>query len=716
MDKLEKIHTGQRSFASKDFKNIRVRQKYAFYFSLIILLALILGANLILLYQKGFGQLQVKKGDVVGEMIRAPKTVTFKSEVKTEELKAKVAQGVPRVYRLDSGVVYEQERKLDNVFKKINEIRNSSISYEQKINDLKKINELNLSEAEARSILSFDNSLWNEICQEIKNILIDLQKNEKIKYEEINNYKNKIPLRVNQNFSDEQKKIIINLAQRLLLPNTFLDEVETNKRINEAKEEVGPVYYTIEKDQIILKPGDKVTDFDLEKLEALGLTSSYRESYKSLGILIIVILLSLLSFVFIHYFIQSRIPSYKIFSIYTLLLLVILLVARLVLPLKPVIAYLFPVAAPVMLLALIIDFRLGLFSSFVFPIFFTLAAGGSFELVVIHSITAVVALLLVARIKEFNLFLKLIVSIALVNFLSSFAFNLLVGNFSLRTIFVLLVTGFFCGLINSVLVAGSLVFVGNILGVTSFIELSQLANPEQPLLKELSLKAPGTYYHSILVSNLAESGAKAIGADSLLARVGAYYHDIGKIENSLFFVENQERKINIHEKMDPVKGAALIIDHVAAGLKIAEAYRLPNEIKQIIAEHHGTTHVQFFYDLAKRRGLKIKESDFTYPGPRPSTKESAIIMLADSVEAAVRSLPRFTPKTVKNKIEEIIRFRFEEGQLDHCPLTFRDLNILKESFIETTNAVFHQRIDYLKSEKPFEKLIGASWLTFKKLK
>lgn len=680
--------------APKNILFSRLKKQGASYIPWLILFFSILGITFILIYQRGWGQLSVKKGDTIEELIRAPKTVTFKSEVKTEELKAKVAAEVPKVYRLDSRVVSDQENKINSLFNKINEIRNSSRPLAEKEEEFKGIKEINFTADQIKQILNLSNADWDQVCQNTKTILLDLQKNEKIKYEELNNFKNKIPLRVNPGFSESKKSLIIFLSQSLLLPNTFLDEVETNKRINEAREEVSPVYYTIEKDQIILRPGDKVTDFDLEKLEALGLTSPWGKSYKFFSLLIIITILSLLSFIFIQYFLQTSLSSWRVLLIYFTFLLVSLGAARFVLPLKPIIAYLFPLAAPVMILAVLIDFHLGILSALMFSLFFSLVIGGSFELLIIQFITSLTGVLLAVKIKKISGFIKLIFLLALANFLASLAFNFWVGNFSLRTALVLLTAGLICGVTNTVLLLGALFFSGNILGVTSFLQLFDLANPDQPLLKKLSVMAPGTYHHSILVSNLAEAGAKAIGADPLLARVASYYHDIGKMENPLFFIENQEGKINIHEGMDPQRGAALIIDHVKRGLKIAEENRLPQEIKQIIAEHHGTTKVQFFYQLARKQKIRIKVGDFVYPGPRPSTKESAIIMLADSVEAATRSLSHFTPKSVEKKIAEIIRQRFEEGQLDNSPLTARDLNRLKTSFIETTNAVFHQRLDY----------------------
>jgi cyclic-di-AMP phosphodiesterase PgpH len=715
IEKKKIIHPEKSRFAIlKNTPKRRIRKSPIRYFSFILFLILILGASLILVYQKGFGQLEIKKGDTATEVIKAPKTVTFKSLSKTEELKEKATQGVPKVYRLDSKITTEQENKINIVVGEIDKIRSKDIPLEEKIKTLDSLSDLKLSDEQARLILGFDDGTWGKVTKQTRLVLLELQKKEKIKYEELGNFKNQLPLKINPNLPENEKKIIIVLGQGLLLPNTFLDEVETEKRINEAKEGVAPIYYTVEKDQIVLKPGDKVTDLDIEKLEALGLTSISFVWYKFLGTLIIVFILSLLSFIFIYYFITTKVPSYKVFLIYIIFLLTVIFLARIILPLKPMIAYLFPVAAPVMLLAILIDFRLALFSALIFSIFFSLAAGGSFELIIVHLTTALAGLLVVKNIRKPNVFIRIILFIALANFLISFAFNLLVGNFSLRTIIALLAAGFICGLINAVLVAGFMVFIGNILGVTSFLQLSDLASPEQPLLKELSLTAPGTYHHSILVSNLAEQGAKAIGADSLLARVGAYYHDIGKMERPLFFVENQEGALNVHEKMDPRKSVSYIINHVSEGLKIAEAYHLPSEIKNIIAEHHGTTCVQFFYQLAKKKKLKVNKKDFCYPGPCPSTKESAIIMLADSLEASMRSLSHFTPKAVYRKTEEIFKVRFEEGQLNRCPLTISDLSRLKDTFIETASAVFHQRVSYPRPYSHFKKITKMDWFSLKK--
>ncbi|MGB9609321.1 MAG: HD family phosphohydrolase, partial [Minisyncoccia bacterium] len=566
-----------------------LRKKSYRYLFFLCGLILIVGTSLILVYQKSWGKINLKKGDIVGEVIKSPKTITFKSEIKTRELKEKAAREVPKIYRLDSKVINEQEEKINNLNEELDKIRKSDIEREEKLKKIQEIKEPKLSLEEAKFILDLNEQSWETVKKNVGAILLEMQKNEKIKYEELENFKNQISLKVNQSLSNEEKRVIIFLSQKLIAPNTFLDEVETNRRIEAAKEEVPPVYYTIEKDQIILKPGDRVNDFDLEKLEALGLTTISFWNYKTLGIILLIIILSSLVLIYLNYFLESEISLEKITFIFTIFLLVTLFLARLALPLKPIIAYLFPLAAPVIILALIINFEFGLFAGFIFTIFFSLVNQGSFELVIIQGLSILAGLLVVKNYQKPNFFLKIAVFLALINFLSALSFNLMVENFSLRTALILLITGGLYGLINAVIIAGFMTFLSNLLGITSFWQLSELANPESPLLKELSLRAPGTYHHSILVSNLAEAGAKACGGNPLLARVGAYYHDIGKLERPLFYIENQEGILNLHENLNPQQSVSNIINHVSAGLKIAENYHLPSEIKKIIAEHHGTT-------------------------------------------------------------------------------------------------------------------------------
>jgi putative nucleotidyltransferase with HDIG domain len=222
----------------------------------------------------------------------------------------------------------------------------------------------------------------------------------------------------------------------------------------------------------------------------------------------------------------------------------------------------------------------------------------------------------------------------------------------------------------------------------------ELAHPSQSLLRELLTKAPGTYHHSIMVGNLAERAAEAIGADTLLVRVGAYYHDVGKMLRPGYFVENQMYGPNIHDQLTPLASAQMIATHVTEGQSLARRYGIPARVRDFIPEHHGTRLASFFYDQARQQDEEIDPELFRYPGPRPQSKETAIVMLADGVEATVRANQERTPERMSEIVERTIADRIREGQLDECDLTLRDLQTIRDSFKTTLQAMYHPRIEY----------------------
>ena len=252
------------------------------------------------------------------------------------------------------------------------------------------------------------------------------------------------------------------------------------------------------------------------------------------------------------------------------------------------------------------------------------------------------------------------------------------------------------GLVTPILTYGLMPLVESVFDITTDFSLLELSNLNHPLLKKLSVQASGTYHHSIIVGNLAEAAAHAVGANSLLARVGSYYHDIGKIEKSEYFVENQISGENPHKKLTPRMSALILMNHVKKGLELAEKSRLPSAIREIIAQHHGTTIMSFFYQKAVdvKDTSEASEEDYRYPGPRPQTKEAAIVMLGDVVEAATRTLKNPTHNRLKGIIEDLVDGRFQEGQLNESPLTLRNLERIKESFLTILAGTFHTRVEY----------------------
>jgi hypothetical protein len=286
----------------------------------------------------------------------------------------------------------------------------------------------------------------------------------------------------------------------------------------------------------------------------------------------------------------------------------------------------------------------------------------------------------------------------LVNVLVILCIDLLSGSIFSPDIFIKLLGGLFGGILSGILVAGITPALETIFGYTTSIKLLELSNLNQPLMQRMIVESPGTYHHSIIVASLVEAAAEAIHANSLLAKVSAYYHDIGKLTKPLYYIENQVSWKNKHDKLSPKMSSLVIISHVKDGCDLAKRYKLGRAITDAIRQHHGTSIVGFFYEKAQKDKdpsiRSIPESDFRYPGPKPQTKEAGLVLLGDVVEASSRTLNDPTPSRIKNLVQARIKQIFNDGQLDHCELTLSDLNKIAEVFERTLNAIFHHRVDY----------------------
>ena len=272
------------------------------------------------------------------------------------------------------------------------------------------------------------------------------------------------------------------------------------------------------------------------------------------------------------------------------------------------------------------------------------------------------------------------------------------NDYTVITYFYMSLIGLANGLVCGLLSVGILPIWEALFSLDTPSKLLEIASPDSDLLKRMMAYAPGTYHHSVMVSNLAEAGAEAVGANALLARVGSFYHDIGKLYNPTMFSENQGGK-NPHDELTPVESARVIIAHVTYGKQFAEKYKLPQRVKDLIVQHHGNSLVGYFYITAKNKGMEIDERDFRYPGPKPQTKEAGILMLADTVEAATRSMRLTDSKEIMALIKKLVKSKYDDGQLDECPLNRRELMQIEQAFLKVYERANHDRVAYPEEKK-----------------
>ncbi|MEM4725012.1 MAG: HDIG domain-containing protein, partial [Candidatus Hadarchaeum sp.] len=337
-------------------------------------------------------------------------------------------------------------------------------------------------------------------------------------------------------------------------------------------------------------------------------------------------------------------------------------------------------------------------------------SGGSLDLTVYTLLGSIFAALMMSRLEHLGTFAWAALVIAVVNTVVAVSFRLFAQSYDWIALLQLTGASFANGVISASLTFATFFWLGAIFGITTPLQLLDLMRPTHPLARRLLLEAPGTYHHSLIVGNLGERAAELVGADPLLVRAAALHHDVGKVLRPYFFIENQVSGENYHQQLDAKTSAQIIIGHVKDSIELARKHRFPQEVLDIIAQHHGTTSVGFgyFYQQALQEGEEgIDEAQFRYPGPRPRSKEAAIVMLADGVEAAVRAAVPASPSEIERIVRKITNDRLVSGELDECALTLRDLDKIRSAFIEVLQGVFHPRIQYPEKDSVTQPQSGA---------
>lgn len=645
----------------------------------------------------------LKVGEKSPVDIRAPRDMEDKDA--TARLIKKAIESVEPKQKTDPTIQIDIKKKIEKFFNNLYSVRSmykvENTSIEESISYLDKYNDFDLNREELYSLIITKEVTIQNIESYIYEVILQVMSTG-IKKEELQYKKQKIQeyFMGLEGFTKQIKDIAIKIVNNSIKENSFLDKEATQEKINEAIKNVEKVY--IKSGQILVSEGEKISESQFKLLKEAGLVNdkNKKDLILYIGAALTILLLEISIFAYIYLFNKKLINEISKLYLIVILFLIVFLISK---SINNISSYLIPIAAFSMLIGILINPITAIVLNVFLTILITLSTVNNLLLFIVLLIGGTVAAISTSNTHQrANIFLSgIIVSITNFVIISSFGF---IYGMEMKSILMNGFYGVLNGLLSSILAIGSLPLWEYIFNILTPIKLLELSNPNHPLLKRLLLEAPGTYHHSIIVGNLSESAAQAIGCNGLLARVGAYYHDIGKLERPYFFKENQLTSDNPHDKITPRLSSNIIRSHVLDGVKLAEKNKLPEEIIDIVREHHGTTLVKYFYCKAikeKQEDDEIKASDYRYPGPKPKTKEAAIVMMADSVEAAVRSLSEPTKENIKSLIEKIIGDKLENGQLTDCDLTFKDLETLTLTFASTLAGIFHERIEYpeLKQEE-----------------
>lgn len=623
-------------------------------------------------------------------------------EAASEEKLKLALDNVDKQFTLKSEVKKQVYANIEALFDKVKDISSSTLEQGEKISELEKFDAIKLSEGECNTLLSLDKDKLLEVKNKALGIIDYIYETniENDNSESINNAKKKAETEIDDlNLSADITAVLEKVIVGQLKPNFFYDEEKTEEKRKEVQKNTEKVL--IKKNQIIVKEGEPVTEEQIQILNELGLlrdntNRGFPFLYLVLAIFIVIILYLQHHYIYKNY--RSIFYDIKKIIVINLLNIISLILARVVSLGSP---YLIPLACAPLLMTLLVNYKISLFVSVLNSILIGVIAEFDPIIIIIAILNSLLGSTVLRKMQQRNDILYASIRLTIIIGISCFTIGGIssnnVSDILLNTLFSMIAI-----ILSGILAIGLLPVFEVSFDIVTTLKLLELSNPNNPLLKKLLMEAPGTYHHSMMVANLAEMAAEEVKADSVVARIGAYYHDIGKVARPIFFKENQRTKENPHDKINASLSTLIITSHVKDGLELAKEYKLPKIIQDIIIQHHGTTLVKYFYFTEKNNSEhpeEVREEDFKYPGPIPSSKEAGIIMLADSAEAAVRSITDPTKGKIEEMVNNIIKDKLYSGQLDDCDLTLKDLSIIRKTFLKGFNSIYHQRIEYPTEKK-----------------
>lgn len=705
--------------------------------------------------------------------LTAPFTFSLKkTDAELEDEREAIREQTPPIFHLNENVRQDVDSHLDSLERQMQPVMDSYLQWQRaKINEEESARNDSLRYREDRNFadLNLDNEAWetilsnysalmrngqtgrstllNQILMEVENLTNRLLNNgvinipkEEIDADDITirnlnertertvslnsvRDRNEALMHAESEFSDsfipEVANAALQIQQIILQPNWIYSEEDSEVVLQENLDNISTTKGAITQDEVIIRRGDIVTSEQDNILRSLAqarasTASEYERWLRFSGEATIIVLASLVFLFYIYLYRRKIYNSPAMFLLVFLTLLIVIVASSTIYSIDGVSNYIVPVAIAPIILTIIFDSRVGLLATFSLAIITALINDNSFEYLVATMTACSLGIFSVRDIKKRSQFFFTTPGVVFISY------TLVVGAFALARFsgWDPFLDNVFYLAINSVFILFTyplILLFEKSFKITTDFTLLEMSDTNLPLLKELMTKAPGTFHHSLQVANLAEAAASAIGANALLCRVGAMYHDIGKMVKPGYFIENQSDE-NEHDKLKAKMSALIIKAHVSDGVKMAKKNNLPQIIIDFIRTHHGTSLIRFFYDKAQNNSDKeneIPEEDFRYDGPIPFTKEQGILLLADGVEAASRAMKDPTYNKLENLINRMIEDHISDGQLSNCPLTFRHIQIIKESFLSILVGVYHSRVEYpddkkLKTKKAAKKKENSS--------
>jgi hypothetical protein len=659
-------------------------------------------------------EVDLKEGQISPFDISSPRGVVLIDEVRTAELKRQAAASVQKVYQEDINAAKDTRQAVQLLYAQIQDLRDSADLDESAKSN--KLAEIIMFQADYRvgekldepillAIIQADSATYERLISETVR-LIDVLMARPLKQEDLENAREQASVEVNRlNFKDSYRKWIAVVLQNTIRPSLVLNQEATDRLVQEAQNKILPVERTIKQGQVIVRKGDPVSSDALEILRQLGLLRTKSAWVTLAGLALLVLVVMAVCIIFLRQYYPQVFASERLVLLLCLLVFITLLAARGVAAISfsdrpeasATIGYLIPMAAGSMLISILVNSRVGVLGTIIMSIFVGIISGSeNLSFVIVALVGGLVGVYSVSKVDQGWDLAKGGILIGGANVLVIVAMGLIDYESTIVTVLWGTFYGLLNGLLSGVFAIGILPYLEALFGITSSIRLLELANPNHPLLKRLLLEAPGTYHHSILVGNLAEAAAEAVGGHPLLVRVGAYFHDIGKLKRPYFFIENQFSIDNPHDKIAPSLSSLIITSHTKDGVELARQHRLPEVVIDIINQHHGNGLVSYFYQkaLEKDQYDSVQEATYRYDAPKPQSKDAALVMLSDSVEAAVHSLQKPTPGRIEGLVRRLIKDRLNDGQLDECDLTFKDIDSITSAFLRILNGMHHIRIEY----------------------